>query len=139
MSTLKMERISTALLPMAWTHAARSSLIRASPKRTISPADAASNDPMTPATNSHADRSLHSILAVCQLAMSGMSEAIKQTTGMGTSMTWCGWPAMLAVERGLGLSIEEFSVTSTSSRERRTKHAGQDGFGLEVLAEGRAR
>jgi hypothetical protein len=40
--------------------------------------------------------------------MSVMSVAMKQTTGIGTSITWSGWPATLILERGLGLSIKRF-------------------------------
>jgi len=39
--------------------------------------------------------------------MSVMSVAMKQTIGIGTSITWSGWPAILAVERGIGLIMQE--------------------------------
>jgi hypothetical protein len=42
--------------------------------------------------------------------MSVMSVAMKQTIGIGTSITWSGWPAMLAVERGLGLVMQLLGV-----------------------------
>jgi hypothetical protein len=58
---------------------------------------------MTPTVRSQAEKLAQVISAVRQYAISVSKVPTKQAIGMVTSMGWMGWPAMLAVDRGLSM------------------------------------
>src|SRR5581483_7530670 len=86
------------------------------PRTSISPIVAASAAITRPAPNSQTLAVAQAWLPVCQTMRSATKAETKKAIGKGTSMGWMGWPAMLAVLRGLAMGYSEMELWEISPR-----------------------
>src|SRR4051794_9669399 len=88
-----------------WCHAAPRSRMRASPRKSVRPATAASAAMIRAAPRSQSEAVLQAGLPVRQKIRSQTNVATRKATGNGISMGWSGCPAIWAVLCGLGETI----------------------------------